>query len=123
MRVLMISTDENIFNEGSGVRDRMVEYGRLIEELHIVVLTANSEQRTANSRKGNIFLYPAFSYFKPFCLFSAYKIASEIIRNCLPMGDPPKGEKLEIRNCVATCQDPFETGLVGYFLKKKFKTP
>ena len=114
----MISTDENIFKEGSEVRNRMFEYGRLVEELHIVVLTArnfqfpisNFQTNSKSQISKNTFVYPAFSNFKPLCLFSAYRIAKKII------GHWP----LIIDHCVITCQDPFETGIVGYFLKKKF---
>ena len=35
----MISTDRKIFEEGSAVRARMIEYGKLFDELHIVVFT------------------------------------------------------------------------------------
>jgi glycosyltransferase involved in cell wall biosynthesis len=39
MRVLMISRDRNIFNPNSDVRQRMIEYGKLVEKLHIIVLS------------------------------------------------------------------------------------
>jgi len=42
MKVLMISTDRNIFMEGTEVRERMVKYGRLTEELHIIVFSKSS---------------------------------------------------------------------------------
>ena len=38
MKVLMLSTDKNIFKEGSAVRQRMIEYGNIVEELNIIVL-------------------------------------------------------------------------------------
>ena len=37
MKVLMLSTDENIFKEGSEVSSRILDYGKLVEELHVVV--------------------------------------------------------------------------------------
>lgn len=39
MRVLMISRDKNIFKNGSEVRQRMFEYGKLAEKLRIMVLS------------------------------------------------------------------------------------
>mgnify|MGYP001615904923 CR=1 FL=1 len=113
----MLSTDENILKNGSEVRSRMFEYGKLVEEMHIIIKARNPKLQTSNF--GNVFIYPSNTIFG----FKTYNIAKSIIRNCLPMGDLPKGEKLEIRNYVITCQDPFETGLIGYFLKKKFKIP
>ena len=40
MKVLMISTDRKIFEDGRGARSRMIEYGALVRELHIVVFVA-----------------------------------------------------------------------------------
>src|SRR3990167_10885446 len=99
MRVLMLSTDENIFKEGSEVRSRIFEYGKLVEELRIVVLTARNSKfprlrqgfagRAISNFKTNpqfqisenTSAYPAFSMTSPFCLMRAYKISSSIIRN------------------------------------------
>jgi len=38
VKVLMISTDKKIFEENSEVRQRVVEYGKLVEKLYIMVL-------------------------------------------------------------------------------------
>jgi glycosyltransferase involved in cell wall biosynthesis len=38
-KVLMISRDRNIFDENSEARQRMIEYGKLVEKLHIIVLS------------------------------------------------------------------------------------
>jgi len=109
MRVLMLSTDEDIFKKGSAVRARMVEYGKSVEELHIVVYTkgptTNNQQPTTISER--VFVYPTNTRFKPLYFFDAYKISKSLV----------VGRKLS----VITTQDPFETGLVGYFLKRKFQ--
>lgn len=39
MKILMIGTDRSIFDENSEARRRMVEYGKLTEKLHIMVLS------------------------------------------------------------------------------------
>ncbi len=111
MRVLMLSTDKNIFVDGSGVWQRMVDYAGLVDELHVIVATHSSHLTAHNF--GNVFLYPANDRFWFLYFLNAYKIGKSIIRNL----------KFEIKNCVITCQDPFETGLVGYLLKIKFKLP
>ena len=95
----MLSTDENIFKEGSEVRSRIFEYGKLVEELRIVVLTARNSKfprlrqgfagRAISNFKTNpqfqisenTSAYPAFSMTSPFCLMRAYKTSSSIIRN------------------------------------------
>lgn len=127
MKVLMLSTDQNIFREGSGVRQRMIEYGGLFEELHIIVYTKKSEIRNPKSHAyrqagetnlkfqiaKNVWAYPTNTHLKPLYFFDAYRIAKQIFRI----------SNFEFRDSVITAQDPFETGLIGYLLKKKFKIP
>ncbi|MEK9183771.1 MAG: glycosyltransferase family 4 protein [Patescibacteria group bacterium] len=121
MKVLMLSVDGKIFEENSAVRQRMAEYSSLVDELHIVVFTRRNFQFPISNFQTsaklqiakNVFAYPTNTKFKPLYFFDAYKICKSIIENL----------KLKIENCIITTQDPFETGLVGYWLKKKFKIP
>jgi len=53
----MISTDRGILEEGTAVRQRMVEYGSLVEELHIIVFSVHSKQYTAKAKSK----YPVYS--------------------------------------------------------------
>jgi hypothetical protein len=57
----MISTDTKIFEQGSSVRNRMVEYGSLFDELHIVVFT-----KKGNSYRNTL---TAFRRIFPFYLY------------------------------------------------------
>ncbi|MEK7500822.1 MAG: glycosyltransferase, partial [Patescibacteria group bacterium] len=66
-----------------------------------------------SQRFGNVFVYPTNTWFKLLYFFDAYRIAKEIIFQL-----PTTNYQLLI-----TCQDPFETGLVGYLLKRKFSLP
>jgi glycosyltransferase involved in cell wall biosynthesis len=59
----------------------------------------------------NVFVYSTNSFFKILSVFTAYRIAKKIIRN----------SGFGVRDWVVTVQDPFETGLVGLWLKRKFK--
>ncbi|MDO8584888.1 MAG: glycosyltransferase [bacterium] len=115
MKVLMFSTDVKILGDGTDARRRMVEYGTLFEELHVVVFTTRKFPipRPKSEIIGNVYFYPTNSRWKIARLWDAYKIAKSIIRNL----------KLEIRNYVISAQDPFETGIVGYMLKRKFGIP
>ena len=122
MKVLMLSTDQKIFEYGSAVRERMISYGTIVEELHTVVFTRRNFQFPIsnfqiNSKfqiSKNVWIYPTFTRLKSLYFWDAYKISGRIIRNW----------ELEIRNSrdkiLVTSQDSFETGLVGYLLKKKF---
>ncbi len=111
MRVLMLSTDQNIFKTDSAARERMKDYGTIADELHIIVytnkLTTNNSQPTTLT--DNVFIYPTNSKFKFFYFRDAYKISKPLVVS----------RKLS----VITAQDPFETGLVGYLLKRKFQLP
>ncbi len=111
MRLLMLSTDKNILISGSESQRRMMDYGGLVEELHIIVKSQISNLKS--QKFGNVFIFPTGNRFKLGYFRSAYKIAKEIIVNC----------ELKIENCVVTTQDPFETGLVGWLLKIRFKLP
>lgn len=116
MKVLMISTDRKILEKNSEVRQRMIEYGELTNELHIIVFNkynANNANvipivRIAN----NVFVYPTNSGNKWLYVRDAVKIGEEIIRKL----------KVESRWLI-TAQDPFECGLVGYRIAKKFRIP
>ncbi|TSD02218.1 MAG: glycosyltransferase [Parcubacteria group bacterium Athens0714_24] len=109
MRILVISTDRKLFEENSGVRQRIVEYGSLVEEMHIVVFSKRQSQisNLKSQKFGNVFLYPTNSRSRWFYICDAIKIGKKILSN--------KGQWL------ITTQDPFECGWVGYWLAKKFK--
>ena len=116
MKILSIGSDKKLFDENSEVRRRIIEYGQLVDELHIVVFT-NNKLKIGNWKlkiAKNVFLYPTNSSSRWFYVFDAVKIGARIIRNL----------KLEIgnsrNNIIVSCQDPFECGLVGWLLKRKF---
>ncbi len=118
----MLSTDSQIFHETSAVRQRILEYGKLVEELHVVVYTKresrikpclpagrNKESRIAT----NVFIYPTNNRFKSLYFLDAYKLSKKIIHD----------SKFTIHDSVITAQDPFETGLIGALLAKIYKIP
>ncbi|RJQ32449.1 glycosyltransferase [Candidatus Parcubacteria bacterium] len=122
MKILSIGTDRKIFDENSEVRKRVIEYGKLAEELHIVILTQKSKVKTQNDKSklsisNNAFIYLTNSRNKLFYIFDAIKIGKKIIENW----------KLKIENSsdkpLVTCQDPFETGFIGWRIARKFKLP
>lgn len=107
MKVLMLSTDENIFKKNSEVFTRIVEYGKLVEELHVVVKKQTSNPKP--QKLENVFLYPTNDKLNFLYFFSAYRIAKKIL--------------VANGRWLITAQDPFEVGLLGYLLKRKFKIP
>jgi glycosyltransferase involved in cell wall biosynthesis/putative flippase GtrA len=113
MRVISIGTDRKIFEEDSAVRQRQIEYGRFFERLDIIVFSKKNPQLIISSLRisDNVFVHPTNSKNKLFYIYNTLKIVKEIIGN------------LKDNNFILTCQDPFETGLVGTLIKLFFNLP
>lgn len=105
MKILSIGTDKKLFEEKSTVRARMIEYGKLFGEMHIIVFAQKNFQAQISE---NVFVYSTNSVSKLFYIFDAIRLGKKIL--CFG-------------NFQLTCQDPFETGIVGWWLAKKFKLP
>ena len=110
MKVLSISTDRKIFDEKSSVLKRMVYYASKVEEMHIIVFTKRGYKERA---VGNLFIHPTNSVSKFSYIFDARRLGEMVI----------KKYNLSLSNSVISTQDPFETGLAGYFLHKRFFLP
>lgn len=110
MRVLSISTDRKIFEDGSAVASRVLEYAKKVEEMHVVVFTGRGFKQKV---VGNVHIYPTNSFNRVLYVFDAYRLGKKIAYNA----------KLSKLDSVISTQDPFETGLVGYLLHKKFNMP
>lgn len=112
----MISTDRKIFEPYSEVRKRMLEYGGLAEELHIIIFNKRSKTKDktpedelkAQKLAENVFVYPTNSFRRFAYVWDAVWIGREIIRDF----------NFQINASLITVQDPFETGFAGYFLKR-----
>lgn len=110
MKVLSISTDRNIFKKESATRARILEYGKLFDELHVVVFAKAGLSEQISS---NVWIYSTNSWSKWFYVKGAVRIGSQIL----------KAKNFEMTKDVVTVQDPFETGVVGMKLKKLFGLP
>lgn len=110
MNALFISTDRKIFDENSDVRRRMVEYGNLFDELHIIVFNLRDTKQELRVTKisENVFVYPTNSRNKLFYIWDAFRIGKAL------------SSKLKALSFVISTQDPFETGLVGLLLKWRY---
>ena len=105
-RVLMISSDRNIFEKKSDVRRRMSQYGSLFDELHIIVSTKKKGASFESEKiSDNVWVYPTNSYSKWFYVLDAVRI----------------GKKMHDIDIV-TAQDPFELGAAGALIAKKLQT-
>jgi glycosyltransferase involved in cell wall biosynthesis len=113
LKVLMISTDRNILTLGSAVSERMKEYGKLVEELHIVLLSDSVHALMDTQLDKNVWVYPTNSSSKWFRSRSAARIGKKIVLD----------KKFVRGKSVITAQDPFECGLAGLKIKNKWRLP
>ncbi|MDP2676458.1 MAG: glycosyltransferase [bacterium] len=112
MKILTIGSDRKLFEEGSDVQNRIIEYGTLFDELHIIVFTTRYQKhgvRFKNTKVGdNVWIYPTYSRNKFFYIVDAVHIGKRIFRTM---------HFRQGHDCIST-QDPFEAGLAGWFLKR-----
>lgn len=99
----MISTDRKVFEEDSDVRRRFSLYGSLVDELHIIVFAKKSLLFKPEKISQNVFLYPTNS-----------PSALRYVHDAIKIGDTISDADL------VTAQDPFETGVAGVALVRKF---
>ena len=109
MNVLSIGTDRKIFEKGSAVRKRMIDYGTLFPELHIIVFALKSQGFQTEKISENVTVYSTQSSSRWAYIFDAITLGKHILS--------------DKKAWVLTAQDPFETGLVGARLKKIFGVP
>ncbi len=111
----MISTDRKIFETGSAVRTRIIEYGSLCDELNVIVFSRRSRPRLAPVRLSkNTFAYPTNSLSRFLYAHDAMRIGRRLFYK--PLTHAGDGR------VVISAQDPFETGLVAWRLSRKFGT-
>ncbi|KKU68874.1 MAG: Glycosyl transferase group 1 [Parcubacteria group bacterium GW2011_GWA2_47_16] len=112
MKVLSIGSDRKLFEEGSSVRQRAIEYAGLFEELHIVVFSSKKLEAKSLQLTANCWVYSTNSWSRWFYIWGAIRIGKRIIRD----------SKFSIHDSV-TAQDPFECGFAAYKIARRFKFP
>src|SRR4030043_1964043 len=109
MRILMLSLDKTILEEGSAAQARHFEYGNICESSDIVVLHEKQHEKeneiTRNKQK-NVRIYGVKGCNKIERLRDGYKKAKDIV----------KKEKINL----ITTQDAGFTGLIGFLFKRKY---
>ncbi len=106
----MLSTDRRLFEEGSAVRARVREYGRLFDKLFIIVPTLRGGSFRETKIAGNVTLYPTRSRGKFSMAVALFRIGSEVLSR-------------DSKNFCITAQDPFGLGFLAYLLAKRFRVP
>lgn len=106
MNLIMVSIDNSIFIEWSKIRNRLLEYSKMLDNLSVIIY---SKKWFINFTIGeNIHVYPTNSLTKIHFICDAYRIWKEISKD------------FDKNITVITTQDPFETWLIWYLLKIKF---
>jgi glycosyltransferase involved in cell wall biosynthesis len=109
MKLLMISTDRKLFEEDSAVLNRMLKLANDYEQLHIIVFCLGNLRLTRKTF-GNLTIVPTNSLNRFLYPLSAIILAQKAA----------KFLKFNVSDFI-TCQDPFEAGLVGVWIKSLFK--
>ena len=112
----MLSIDKSILWDGGEAQERMKEYGKIAEELHIIVYTAPGFNEKKISE--NVWIYPTNTVFKLFYFFNAYRIGKRLVRSRPDL----ETRKVGSWAWLITSQDAF-TNIVAVILKKKFGIP
>jgi len=103
MRVLNISLEKKLFIPRSPAQKRVLSYSRLFERFDLIVVTGKGQLRLEFDK---IAIYPTNSLNKIVAPFNIYRSGKEIVK--------------KYKSEVISVQDPFEIGLVGWLLAKKF---
>ncbi len=113
LKVLMVSSDRQILVPDSAVSLRIKEYGALVSELHIVLLSDRSHGLKDAALASNVWVYPTNSSNKFLRPFDASRIGKKIVFD----------KKFVRGRGLITTQDPFECGWAGLKIKHKWRLP
>ncbi len=111
MKVLSIGTDRKLFEKNSAVAMRTLDYGKLMDSLHIIVFSTKKQNLMKTAISENVIVYSTNSSSRWFFIFDAISLGKKII----------KENKFVRGDSVITCQDPFECGFVGWRLARYFR--
>ncbi|MEK7173186.1 MAG: hypothetical protein AAB740_04400, partial [Patescibacteria group bacterium] len=101
MKILLLGNDEKILQNDSDSQQRMVGYGVLAEQLHILIFSA---KKIPPQKLGNVFIYSSGGCCRPMALLKGYFLAKKLVQQ----------EKIG----VVSSQDPFESAWLAWQLKK-----
>lgn len=109
-RVITVGYGRHFFSKGNLERNRMLNCAKETESLDVIIFTFAKDGFSKDEAGEGLVFHPTNSSSKVTAVWDAFKIASSIIKK--------ETNKEEV---IVSTQDPFEAGLVGYLLKKKFK--
>lgn len=110
MKVLGIGYGRHLLDKHNGEVARLEVCAAAVDSYDQIVFTYKSEGYSETAHQHGLTVHPTNSKSKTHLLIDAYKIGLKI-------------SKTRAGVDVVTAQDPFETGLVAYFLAKKLSVP
>jgi len=110
MKVLMVSLDRKVFEEGDPARVRLAAYGEVFEELHIIVYATKTAAYAKQRIAPNVWVYPTDSLHKVFYIPDAVSIAKQLSKN---------GTAID----VVSGQDLAETGIAAWRIARSRRVP
>ncbi len=106
MKVLIINLDKAIFEPGSKSLDRLKEYAGFCERLSVIVLTRKFFEPIV---LGNLTIYATGSCCRATYSFDVLRLVKKIMK--------------EEKHDLVMTQDPFDTGHLGWLIKRRYKIP
>lgn len=110
VRVLYFTRDPLVLKEGSLSRERLKEYGTLVSEIHVVLISSSVKKETKENISENVWLYVLPSI--PF-IFQIFTLFSFVAKNLI--------WKNKLHTNLIVAEDPFLLGLYGYALSRRYK--
>ena len=106
INLVMISIDGSVLKKWSSLQKRLSQYSTLVDSLDVIVYSPKGYKAFTIGK--NIRVFPTNSVSKLHFIRDAYRIWKKVCN------------VLDAKNTVISTQDPFETWMVWYLLKKKY---
>ena len=106
MKLLVIGNDRKIFEDGSAVSLRQIKYSAELERLDIIVYARQALGLGTKILSSKVTVYPTNSRTRFFYFLDAFFLGKNL----------PKPD-------MVSAQDPFESGLAGYFIARYWSVP
>ena len=109
----MISSDRKLLEDRSAVSERMKEYGDLVAELNVVLLSDARHKLKNTQLSKNVWVYPTNSLINFLRPLDATRLCKKIVFD----------KKFVRGKSMITAQDPFEAGLAAWRIASTFDIP
>jgi glycosyltransferase involved in cell wall biosynthesis len=113
LKILYITSDASVGEEGSAESERLKSYGKVLEEIHVVVICPAELGLKEKQLDKNVWLYPADYSFGYLASGKAASIGKKIVFD----------RKFTRGQSVIVASDPYDAGKAGVAIRKRWKLP